>query len=150
MIIRNVLTESLISLSLPGETKQEVIEAILDVAVRAGKIPDREAALACLLERERRMSTGMQYGIAIPHGKTDSIRELVACIAIKREGVEFNAIDKQPSTIFVMTLSPINQTGPHLQFLGEVSKLLRHESCRNAMLQAQSPLDILTLFRGKK
>ncbi len=139
----------MICLDLPGSSKVEVIEALLDVAMRGGRIRDRQAALDSLLERERKMSTGMQCGIAIPHGKTACVDELVACIGIKPDGIDFEALDNQPCTIFVMTLSPVNQIGPHIQFLGEVSRLLRRESARKAFLEARTPAEILALFEAR-
>ncbi|MCS6771849.1 MAG: PTS sugar transporter subunit IIA, partial [Kiritimatiellae bacterium] len=69
---KRVLSKDTIVLALKATTKEGIIEELIDVLVRAGRVKDRKAALKTVLERERKMSTGLQNGIAIPHGKTDS------------------------------------------------------------------------------
>jgi PTS system nitrogen regulatory IIA component len=69
-------------------------------------------------------------------------------MALKKEGVDFGSMDGKPSTIFVMTLSPVSRTGPHIQFLSEISQILNDPEKRQSILAAQSPaeiVDILTL-----
>jgi PTS system nitrogen regulatory IIA component len=92
------------------------------------------------------MSTGIQEGIAIPHGKTDAVDELVACVAIKKEGIDFESLDGKPSRIFIMTLSPANKVGPHVQFLAEISRLLKRTEARAQMLSAGSAEELLDCF----
>jgi len=148
MNLKKVLTKNSVLLSLKADTKPDVIEELISFLVDSGKISDRDAALKAVLDREGKMSTGMQHGIAIPHGKTDSVDELIVAIALKPEGVDFKAMDEKPSTIFVLTLSlsPANRTGPHIQFLAEISKLLSQEKLRDVLLSAQTEEDILALL----
>jgi PTS system nitrogen regulatory IIA component len=146
MKLKNVLNSSVIIMSLNGETKQEIIEEMLDLLVNTGKVSDREQALKDLLAREQKMSTGIQYGVAIPHAKTTAVKELTACIAVKKDGVDFQALDGELSRIFFMTLSPVNRTGPHVQFLAEISMVVKTESARKQILEAQTPREILSIF----
>ncbi|MDR2536656.1 MAG: PTS sugar transporter subunit IIA, partial [Treponema sp.] len=134
------------SLHLKGTTKKEIINELLDILVGANKIQDRPAALAAIMEREEKMSTGMKHGIAIPHGKSPTIHDLVACIGISDVPVEFEALDQQPCRIFIMTLSPIEKTGPHLQFLAEISLLFKSSEKRAEMLAATTPEAILRVL----
>jgi fructose-specific phosphotransferase system IIA component len=146
MNIKKLLTEDLIELKLSGDTKEEVIEAMVDLAMKSGKIKDRQAALEAVLEREKKMSTGIQAGVAIPHGKSETVDEMVACIGLKPEGIDFAALDGQPSKIFIMTISPVNRTGPHVQFLAEISKILQSEENRQAILAVKSPAELISLL----
>lgn len=146
MNLKHVLGRDSIALHLAGGTKEEIIDELLGVAAKAGKIKDLAEARKAVLEREGRMSTGMKHGIAIPHGKTDTVDDLVACIGISDKGVDFEALDDEPCRIFIMTLSPADKTGPHLQFLAEVSLLFRSEEKRAAILAAKSPEDILKVL----
>jgi PTS system nitrogen regulatory IIA component len=146
MKLKNVLNKDVIIMSLKGENKQEVIEEMLDLLIKTGRVSNRDQALSDLLAREQKMSTGIQYGVAIPHAKTTAVTELTACIGLKREGVDFQALDGQPSTIFFMTLSPVDRTGPHVQFLAEISMVVKTESARKKMLEAQTPQEILSVF----
>lgn len=146
MNLKRALTPELVEIGLSGSTKREIIEGLVELACRSGKVSDRETALAAVLEREEKMSTGMKHGIAIPHAKTDAVRELVACIAIAEQPVDFESLDGKPSRIFICTLSPTSRSGPHIQFLAEVSKILADESRRSLILAAQKPEDVIRVL----
>jgi PTS system nitrogen regulatory IIA component len=147
MDLSTILNPSLVALHLKGTTKDEIIDELIDVAMKSGKVNDREAAKASVLERESRMSTGMKHGIAIPHGKTQAVSELVACVGVSDNEVDFDALDRKGCRIYIMTLSPPEKTGPHLQFLAEVSMLFRSEEKRQAILAADSPEGLLSILK---
>lgn len=146
MNLQKVLSPSVVKPVLEGSTKGEIIDELLSLLVATGGVSDKKKARASLFERERKMSTGMQHGIAIPHGKTSAVTTLLACIGVSRSGVEFDSLDGQPAHIFVMTLSPLDRTGPHIEFLAEVSNLLKEASRREALLAAQTAEEILSVF----
>ena len=148
MNVKKPLTVETISLDLQGATKEDILAEMVELLTASGHIRDREAVLKAILEREKRMSTGMQNGIAIPHGKTDSVDCLVAALGIKRGGVDFGALDSNPSNIFVMTVSPDSRTGPHIQFLAEISRPLNDASVRAKLLAATSREEVLHLLIG--
>ncbi len=148
MTLKKPLTAETIRLDLTGTTKEEIVSEMVDLLMASGHIRDRDAVLKAVMERERRMSTGMQNGIAIPHGKTDSVDCLVAALGIKRGGVDFGALDGQPSNIFVMTVSPDSRTGPHIQFLAEISRPLNDAAVRAKLLAATSRDEVLHLLIG--
>ena len=146
MNLKSVLSRDTVCLHLKGTTKEEIINELLDVLVQSGKIKDREAALAAVMDREQKMSTGMKHGIAIPHGKSPTVHELVACIGISDNPVDFDSLDHEPCRIFIMTLSPIDKTGPHLQFLAEVSLLFKSSEKRAEILAAKTPEEVLRVL----
>lgn len=146
MNLKTVLTAETINLHLKGSTKDEIINELLDMLVAAGKISDRQAAFNAVMEREQKMSTGMKHGIAIPHGKTDSIEDLVACVGIAEKPVEFDSLDHEPCRIFIMTLSPLEKTGPHLQFLAEISLLFKSAEKRQEIIGAETPEAIVKIL----
>ena len=127
-------------------TKEKIIDEMLDILVKAGKVTDKAGAKECVLDRERKMSTGMKHGIAIPHGKTDSVTDLVACIGISDNPVDFDSLDQEPCRIFIMTLSPVNKTGPHLQFLAEVSLLFKSAEKRQQILSTQDKAEVIKIL----
>jgi mannitol/fructose-specific phosphotransferase system IIA component (Ntr-type) len=147
MDLMSVLRPEMVALHLKGKTKDEIIRELVTVAGNSGRITDLDEALASVMERERRMSTGMKHGIAIPHGKTTSVKDLVACVGVSDAAVDFDALDREGCRIFIMTLSPADKTGPHLQFLAEVSMLFRSEEKRAAILAAASPQELLAILK---
>jgi len=146
MNLKTVLDTETIELHLKGSDKKEIINELLDILVRTGKIQDREAALSAIMDREEKMSTGMKHGIAIPHGKCDATKDLVACIGVSEKPVDFDSLDHQPCQIFIMTLSPVEKTGPHLQFLAEVSLLFKSSEKRDEILKAKTSEEILKIL----
>jgi PTS system nitrogen regulatory IIA component len=142
MNLKTILTTETIELHLKGSNKKEIINELLDVLVRAGKIQDREAALNALMDREEKMSTGMKHGIAIPHGKCAATEDLIACIGISDSPVDFDSLDHKPCRIFIMTLSPVEKTGPHLQFLAEISLLFKSSEKREEILKAKTAEEV--------
>ena len=145
-----IFTPELIIPQLQAQTKEGVIEELLDVLFRHGKIKDLEQAKQDVMEREAVMSTGMQYGIAIPHAKTEAVDDIVISIGIKSQGVDFEALDGGLSTIFVLMLSPKNAVGPHLQLLAFISGVLNDEEARTKMLEMHSPQDMIHLIMEKQ
>ncbi|MDR0475015.1 MAG: PTS sugar transporter subunit IIA [Treponema sp.] len=146
MNLKSILTKETISLHLKGTNKEEILNELLDTLVKANKIEDREAAYTAIIEREQKMSTGMKHGIAIPHGKSPTVNDLVACIGVSDNPIEFEALDHEPCRIFIMTLSPVEKTGPHLQFLAEISLLFKSADKRREILAASSPDDIVKIL----
>ncbi|TVQ20600.1 MAG: PTS sugar transporter subunit IIA [Spirochaetaceae bacterium] len=139
MNLKKALSPAVVRTGMVGRTKEEIIDEMIEVLASTGKISDVERARAAIRERERKMSTGMEHGIAIPHGKTDAVTELLACVGVTAHDVDFGALDGKPSRIFIMTLSPVDRTGPHIQFLAEISQLLRSADKRQKLLEASSP-----------
>jgi PTS system nitrogen regulatory IIA component len=146
MNLKKILTKDAILPDLKADTKKGVIEEIIGLMVESGKFTGKTAAVQAVLAREEKMSTGMQNGIAIPHGKTDAVNQLVSAIGIHRAGVDFGSMDGKPSHIFVLTLSPENRAGPHIQFLAEISRALSRPDLREKLLTASSPDAILSLL----
>lgn len=149
MNLKKVLSLDTIWVDLKADTKEGIIEEMVDRLVAAGKIKDRQTVLQAILEREAKMSTGMQNGVAIPHGKTDAVKSLITAIGLQKAGVNFDSIDGSPSTIFIMTVSPAKRTGPHIQFLAEVSRLISRPNEREQLLASKTHADIYELLAGK-
>lgn len=147
MDLKSILTPDMVNLHLKGKTKEEIISEMVGILVDSGRVSNRDEALKSVMEREQKMSTGMKHGIAIPHGKTDVVSDMVACIGISDEPVDFDSLDQEPCRIFIMTLSPTNKTGKHLQFLAEVSLLFKSADKRREILEAkdnEAVIQILT------
>jgi fructose-specific phosphotransferase system IIA component len=149
MNLKKVLFPDCVWVDLKADTKKGIIEEMVDRLIAAGKISDRESVLESVFAREEKMSTGMQNGVAIPHGKTDAVKSLVAAIGLNKSGVDFDSMDGSPCTIFIMTLSPLKRRGPHMQFLAEVSRLISQPAEREKLLACKTNNEIHELFTGK-
>lgn len=143
---RKALKPDVVATDLAGTTKRQIIEEMLDLLMATAMVTDRKRALESLLMREKKMSTGLQLGVAIPHAKTTAVKQLLSCIAMKRDGVDFQSLDGEPSRIFIMTLSPEHRTGPHVQFLAEVSSILKSQEARDRLLQCTTEQEMLNVL----
>ncbi|MDR3337453.1 MAG: cation:proton antiporter [Treponema sp.] len=125
-----------ITLNLKGETKEEVITELIDLLNNQGKLEDRDLALADVFQREKTMSTGMQYGIALPHAKTDGVKDIFVAVGIKKEGIDFESLDGEKSRLFILVVSPRKTSGPHVQFLAAIGTVLKDDITREAVINA--------------
>ena len=142
-----------LTIDLQSGNKNDVIKELLQILEKAGKLDDPQACEQAVFDREATMSTGMQYGIAIPHGKSTGVHNLQAVVGIKKEGIEFSSIDGELCTIFIMVVSPKHSTGPHLQFLSSISAILNSSEARNVILSSSSKeklLENLKLYSTRK
>lgn len=135
-----------VTIDLRGETKEAIIREMIDMLAGAGLIEDVESIFQSVMEREMSMSTGMQHGVAVPHGKTDAVESMVSAIAIKKEGVDFDSIDGKPCQFFVMTISPRLISGPHVRFLGHIGMLLESPKLRERLLDAKSAAEVVDML----
>lgn len=148
--LTTVVRPELIKPRLQGTDKDAIIRELIDVLVSAGAISDRGAAEKAVFDREKTMSTGMENGIAIPHGKTDTVDSLIAAIGLKPEGVDFQCVDGQPARILILTLSPANHSGPHVRFMAGISKLLRDEEAHARLLEADTSDAVFNVLTAPK
>lgn len=142
------LSETIFVPSLKATDKSSLLAELADAAVAAGVVAAdrRDAVLGALVERERQMSTGMQYGIAIPHAKTDLVSGLVTMIALAPRGIPFDTLDGEPASVFIATLSPPTDANSHIRFLAAVTRRLANRRVRERLLAATTKADLLAAF----
>ncbi|MCK5850231.1 MAG: cation:proton antiporter [Kiritimatiellae bacterium] len=134
---------------MKGDDKFKIIDELLSSLVASGDVLDLELARKAVLVREESMSTGMQYGMAIPHGRTDAVKRLVCAVGIKHDGVDFDSLDGLPARIIVLTLSPKSVAAPHMQFMSMISNILNEEG-RATLLACRTPVEMHLVLSGKK
>ncbi len=148
--LADLLTTATVLLTMSGRTKQEVIDELLGVMQQANRLHDVAAARKAVIEREKKLSTGLGRGIAVPHGKTVAVSHLCGAFGIHREGVLFDSADGQPCHLFFLILSPMTESGPHVKALSDIAKHLRHPEIRERLLTSTSAEDILNIFSTKE
>jgi fructose-specific phosphotransferase system IIA component len=138
MILTQILQPNCVKVPVESRHKEAVITELIDLLDAGGTLTDRDVALNAVLARERIQSTGTGAGIAIPHGKCTAVKEVVMAIGIAREPIEFESVDGRPVTMFFLLVSPVDQTGPHIQALAAISRLMLNEQFRRRLEQADS------------
>jgi fructose-specific phosphotransferase system IIA component len=138
MMLTRILQPTCIKVPLAGTDKDSVITELVDLLAENGLLANKEAALDAVFARERTRSTGIGSGIAIPHGKTPAVRELVMALGIARQPIDFDSVDKKPVALVILLVSPLDQTGPHIQALARISRLMLDNDFKDAMEKAPS------------
>jgi len=139
MKVGDFLSPRAIVVELGAEKKREVLEELCKALVQVNPALNFEKMVAILLDRERLGSTGVGEGVAIPHGKMESLDGLVACFGKSSKGVEFEAVDRKPVHLFFLLFAPENSAGIHLKALAKISRLLKRSSVRRELISSQSP-----------
>lgn len=147
MALIDQITEDVIKVPMESTNKNEVLQELLDLLVNAGTVKDRDEAYNALLERESKGSTGLEKGIAVPHAKTEAVDNLTVAIGLAPDGIDFQAIDGQPSKIFFLLLAKPDQSGPHIEALSEIARMSRSDAFMRALLSSQTPKEVLELIR---
>ena len=145
---RKFLGKGCLSVSLKGDTKEKVIEELVDLLAKAGRLSDRDRVLSDILERESRMSTGMQHGVALPHARTEGIQSAAIAIGILKRGVDFQTIDGSPGRIVALIASPANDEAPHMQVLASLGAVLGDDVTREKLLRAASADEALAALEA--
>lgn len=142
MKIIDVLKRESIVVDLKAKDKRGVLEELVGDLVLKTEGLDKERLLEILLEREKLGSTGIGYGVAIPHGKLKNLDYLVVAFGRSVVGIDFQSLDNKPAHLFFLILAPEDSTAVHLKILARISKLLKDPSFRNKLLSASSRDDI--------
>jgi len=146
MALTKILQPNCVKVPLESRDKEAVIAELVDLLNADGLVSNRDVALQAVLTRERIQSTGTGAGIAIPHGKCNAVKELVMAVGIAREPIEFQSIDGKPVTILILLISPADQTGPHIQALAKISRLMLNENFRKHLEKATSAQEVYELL----
>jgi len=139
-----------IHLDLQASEKQDILKELVDVLAGVKDIGDKKLILKALLERESLGSTGIGQGIAIPHGKTDKVSELISVLAISKKGVNFEALDGEPVYIFFLLVAPKDAAGPHLKALAQISRMLRDTYFCDLLRRCESAEQVYDLIRKEE
>lgn len=150
MILTQILQPSCVKAPLESTDKDSAITEMVDILAASDCLVNRDVVLEAVLVREETRSTGIGSGIAIPHGKCSGVKELVMAIGISKEGIDFDSIDDKPVKIIVLLASPIDRTGPHIQALARVSRLMLDEKFREQLENSTSSEEVYELISSKE
>ncbi len=150
MILTQILQPACVKVPLESKDKESAILELVDLLNDNEPLSDREVVLEAVLTREKTRSTGIGSGIAVPHGKCKAVKELVMAIGIAGEPIDFASVDDKPVKIIILLVSPSDQTGPHIQALARISRLMLDEEFKQALEKATSAEEVYELLNGKE
>lgn len=146
MKIADLIQPNLIKLELESKKKTDIITEIVEMMVNSGALNESKPFLQSVMERESLGTTGIGKGIAIPHGKSDTVARVTVAFARSTKGVDFESLDSKPVHLVFMLAAPLEANNEYLQALTKLSRFLRQESFRNSLMAAKSPEEVIDLL----
>jgi nitrogen PTS system EIIA component len=146
MKIDEILKKESVIADLAGKNKLEVIKEMTACLKQNNTIKDDQALFATLMEREKLGSTGIGENVAIPHGKSDELTQIIIVFARSLEGVDFESLDQKPVHFVCMVIAPAHSTGQHLKALARISRLFKNQVLREGILKAENSNAIYSIL----
>lgn len=146
MRITELLSEDGIDLGVKVGSKEAAIDHLVDLHDKCGNITDKAEYKAGILKREEEGSTAIGEGIAIPHAKNKAVKRPALAAMTVPDGVDYDALDGQPSNLFFMIAAPENGGDVHLEVLSRLSMLLMDEDFRKKLLAARDKKEFLKVI----
>ncbi|GMV52522.1 MAG: PTS sugar transporter subunit IIA [Flavobacteriales bacterium] len=146
MKITEILSPSCVLLGITAADKPAVLEQLVEALALTGKVSNKAELLRVITDREKLMSTGIGHGVALPHGKTNTVTTSIAAMATLAEPVDFDSLDDEPVNIVLMLVGTESNVGGHLRLLSRVSRMVGTEQFRTQLRNATSVQSVIDLF----
>lgn len=146
MQLNQIIKREFINDHLSASNKDEALEEMINTVIAGGLKLDTSSILDILKQRESLGSTGIGDGVAIPHGKTSNLHDIVMAFGRSEDGIAYDSLDGKPVHLFFMVLAPENSAGQHLKILAKISKMLKDEFFRKKLLEANSKNDLYRII----
>lgn len=152
MELADLLTKEQVVTELKATDRWEAIEELIELLVNNGHVKSehREAVLSVVKKREISMSTGIGFGIGIPHASTDLVEEVTGAFGRSKNGVNFDALDNQPVTLVMLFLVPQGQFQKHLHTLAKIAKVLHKKEFRKMLEDAEDAAEMYQIIRSSQ
>jgi len=150
MKVSEYLNEDNVLLNVEAKDKYDLIDKLIEVASKSGKIMDKEKVRQAVYEREKILSTGVGKGFAVPHGKTDAVNDIVLAFAITKEPLDYEALDNQPVRLVMLMVGKDSLVSSHIKLLSRISRLMNDDEFRENLLNAKTKEEVLEIFRKEE
>lgn len=135
-MLSELLNIDRVKIPLEATTKDDLLRELVALVTNGQNPQVQEDVLRAVREREAVLSTGIGYGVAIPHGKSSNVRELCLAAGRARVPVDFDALDGQPVSLFFLLIGPESAAGPHIKALSRISRVVRRDDVRARLVAA--------------
>jgi len=146
MKVSDILGRDMIVPELLSQTKEGILRELVHALAKGAQRINEGRMIEILLERESLGSTGIGEGVAIPHGKSKEVKEIIAAFGRSLSGMDFQSLDGKPTHLFFLLIAPENSAGTHLKALAQVSRLMKEPAFRKRLLEARTPDELYAVF----
>jgi fructose-specific phosphotransferase system IIA component len=146
MKLSKFCSEDLVTFNIKSTDKDSVINELVEMVSQSNLVKDKELLLADVKEREELVTTGVGYGVAFPHAKTNATKGIVIAFGRANAGIDFDAMDHKPVHLFFLIAAPEDAIGAHLNVMARLSYIMKSEENRKKMMEVTSPGELLQLI----
>jgi len=150
MNLSEALKAGAIKVNLRNVDKFGVINELIDLADEVGVLSNKEDFKNAIMARERRQSTGLEDGVAVPHALSDSVKGVFACLGISKNGIEFQSLDGKPAKLIFLIGAPSGMNTQYLSVLSRVARIFIKQDIRNKVLSASSPEEVMGIIEEEE
>jgi fructose-specific phosphotransferase system IIA component len=150
MKLSDLLTDKFVINDLVGESKEEIIDELINLFKDDPRVVDLEKVRHAVHEREKIMSTGVGKNFAIPHGKTDAVKEILCAFAKSNKPIDYQALDGEPVYLFFLLIGKDNLVSLHIKLLSRISRMMTKDHFREKLLAASTKDEIIELFKEEE
>ncbi len=134
---------------IKSKDKYKAIEELARTFEGSGMVSDIDAVIDALKERESIMSTGIGYGIAIPHARLASIKNMMFAVGISKKGIEYDSIDNNPVHLVILVLAGEKQHKDYLKLLSSIMTVLKKEKVKERIIASESAEEVIDILGGQ-
>lgn len=150
MKVFELLDPKYILTEFKSEKKDDVINELIDLLNGDNRVVDLEEVRKCVFDREKIMSTGVGKGFAIPHGKTNSVTDIIAVFGKSEKPIEYNSLDGEPVNLVFLMIGKDTLVSKHIKLLSRISRLMNNDQFRKKLIEADSEESILKIFEEEE
>lgn len=152
MLLTEILRPELIKIGLEAQSKREAISELVDVLVQEHEVPlkNRDGVLEAVLESEAAQGSGMEGGIAVPHGLSDRVEDLICAMGVSKSGVPFDSLDGQPARVVILVVAPKRSFAREIRTLAGIEHLMAHATLKEGILAASTSEEAFSLIEDEE
>lgn len=145
MLLSELIQEDLVKMNLEAGNKWDAIEELVDLLISAHelRLSNRAEVVDSVFDREKSLSTGLEHGLAVPHGAVECVGDILAAVGLSESGIPFDSLDGKPARLIVLLIIPKGAAQRHVRTLAGIARLASSQGLRGRILEARSPAEIL-------
>ncbi len=150
MKVFELLEESFILIDFKSDDKKEIINELIDLHKEDKNVNDLEKVRTAIHEREKEMSTGIGKGFAIPHGKTNAVKDVIVSFGKTTRGIDYEALDGNPVHLVFLLVGKVDLVSKYIKLLSRISRVMNKDDFRDKILNAKSKDEIINIFEEEE
>ncbi len=150
MKVFELLEESFILTDFKSDDKKDIINELIDLHKDDKNVNDLEKVRMAIHDREKEMSTGIGNGFAIPHGKTNAVKDVIVSFGKTTRDIDYDALDGNPVHLVFLLVGKVDLVSKYIKLLSRISRVMNKDDFREKLLNAKTKNEIINIFEEEE